>query len=165
MLIALGKTFGILFPFVKEIFLGKPSNQRKKKPVQKNTMLKQIIIALGIVSFLCCIFLFNIIRNYSSENKKLRQEISTHKGTVEKKPAEAHVEPVQPVDPPIPTPPYLPATEPVTAPTRPRKKQRNSETTPNKNEHTHHQDEPIDDETSKRKLIDSLRNSDLIQGQ
>lgn len=161
MLVALGKAFGILFPFVKEIFLGKPSNQRKKKPPQKNAMLKQIIIALGIVSFLCCIFLVNLLRNYSSENKKLKQQIATPKGVIDKAPPVAVIGSSKPEEPVVPTIPYMPVTEPVTVPNRPRKKQQSKDDAPVKNEHIVHHTTPIDDETAKRKLIDSLRNSDL----
>jgi hypothetical protein len=163
MLVTLGRMFGILFPFVKEIFLGKPSNQRKKKIPEKHTFFKQALIFLGVLSFLCCIFLLSTLKNFYAENKKLKGQLSTSK------PISPKIPPVitaasKPVDTPTPTQPYLPVSEPVTPPARPRARHTSKDDTPKHNKRIF-QDTPIDDESSKRKLIESLMHSDTVTGQ
>lgn len=67
------KMFGYLFPFIKELFLGKSPPGRKKKGQmeQKNKFLKLFLIGVGLASFLLCIFLAKRLYEVSKQYNDL----------------------------------------------------------------------------------------------
>ena len=77
MIMTLFKVFGVVYPFVKELFFGKEDVKRakaRKATKPDRPMLKKTIIVLGIVSFLLCIFLGQRLWEVSKEYARLKKE-------------------------------------------------------------------------------------------
>lgn len=74
MILTLIRVFGIIFPFFLELVLKKdPVTGRKRKQPQKHPFLTKLLVGLGCVSFLLCIYLTNQIWLMSNENTRLKK--------------------------------------------------------------------------------------------
>jgi len=79
MLITLMKIFGFLFPFIKELLLGKekPTNKNELPPLLiKSMFFKKTIIAIGCASVLLNIYLLKQIYVITSKNIELTKQIN-----------------------------------------------------------------------------------------
>ena len=69
------KIISFLFPFLKELFIGKTNNaSRKGKTKETNELLKTIIIVLGCVSVAANFYLVAQAYNLGRENLELKRQ-------------------------------------------------------------------------------------------
>lgn len=154
-LYTLFKAFWFLFPFIKEIFLGKdkgdvPETQSKIAAfLAKYTWFRKAIIAVGCVSVLLNVYLFNRLIALSREHVELTRRPPAIHAPV---PASAPPHPPKlPPDknkpnpaPPLGPPPAKPELHPVIADRPPRK--------PREPSPTHHTDHPHGQDDSLQRL-------------
>lgn len=103
------KAFGLIYPFVVEVFFGKKYKRKKKPPPV--TLLKKVMLAVGVASFLLCFFLGKQLWGVSVENIKLRRKAESPPKQIEV-PAVASVLPPPAIVEPSPTPPPVAAERP-----------------------------------------------------
>jgi hypothetical protein len=95
------KAFGLIYPFVVEVFFGKKYNRKKKPPPV--TLLKKVMLAVGVGSFLLCFFLGKQLWAVSVENTKLRRKAESPPRQIEV-PVAASAPPPPAAAEPNPTP-------------------------------------------------------------
>ena len=102
----LSKAFGVIYPFIKSIFIDEKYQRKKKqKDPPKNILLKKFIIIIGIVSFLSSIWLVKQLWGVSSEFRKLKIEndkniliIKDKQKNCNEKPPSIDQDPITPVE-------------------------------------------------------------------
>lgn len=100
MLIEGTKVFGLAFPFLKELFLGKPKVKKGRKPVpEERHLLKKTLIAVGLISFLATLGLGKHVWVLSAENAKLKKE--KHNQPAVTAPPDPPSRPTAPTPPPV----------------------------------------------------------------
>lgn len=117
MLLTAIKLFGLLFPFIKELFFGKTDTRRKTRmgdQTKDRPLLKKAVIAAGVMSFVLMILSVKRVFDLSSEIAQLRKNSITAdtNAPIETPPPASGIKmeprPVVPPAPPV-YPEYRPA--------------------------------------------------------
>lgn len=122
MLTFLWKVFGILFPFLQEIFFGKKIRRGKKKapdPFYHHPLFKNALIVAGLVSFLAVPYLAFMVYTLREESaKKEEEEKFEAVAQAASAPQKPVIKPVAVVQPPPDATPTPRPTQPPASPKR-----------------------------------------------
>ena len=123
MLAFLWKVFGILFPFLQEIFFGKKIRRGKKKapdPFYHHPLFKNALIVAGLVSFLAVPYLAFMVYTLREENAKKEEEEKF--GAVAQAASAPEKQAIKPVVVALPPPDAIPTPRPVAPPASPKRR-------------------------------------------
>lgn len=133
MIVELVKAAVFIFPFIKELFLGKdkdkdaakkdkdpkatPAAPEQKEPARKGHFLRQTLITVAILSVIVNVTLMEKLYKTAAAMLTLKKEVATYKAAPQQPTAQGiEATTVQPVDPTTPTPSVPPAPTPPNIP-------------------------------------------------